>query len=276
MYLTVSSTLTFQNMSSGKIAIVTGANAGIGLALCKQLLDSHPHLTLCLACRNQQRAQQAKETLSISHPGAIIDIVIIDTSCVRSVLKAAHIFKEKYNHIDFLYLNAGVMQAGGVRWNRILSGIFSSRCVHVLTTGEGLIVQKNGKTDEGLMNVFATNLFGHYVLLQELESCLGSSGNDSPSQLIWTSSSNAQRCNFSMDDLQHEKGEEPYSSSKYATDMLSVALNDKFNERGIYSHTTCPGLVMTNLTDGILPAWIWSLVLPFMFLVSSNTVEPPF
>ena len=40
-----------------------------------------------------------------------------------------------------------------------------SRCVHVLTTGEGLIIQKNKKTEDGLMNVFATNVFGHYVLV---------------------------------------------------------------------------------------------------------------
>ena len=40
-----------------------------------------------------------------------------------------------------------------------------SQCAHVLTTGEGLIVQKNSRTPDGLMNVFATNLFGHYVLV---------------------------------------------------------------------------------------------------------------
>ena len=38
--------------------------------------------------------------------------------------------------------------------------------------------------------------------------------------------------------------------------------------QGVYSHTTCPGLVMTNLTNGILPAWFWKLVLPFLLLVS--------
>ncbi|KAK7477496.1 hypothetical protein BaRGS_00031260, partial [Batillaria attramentaria] len=236
-------------MPAGPVAVVTGANAGIGLAVCEQLLASHPDLTLCLACRNEKRAEEARDHLQALNPGRKIDVVLVDTSNVKSVVRAAKVFKEMYDHIDYLYLNAGIMQAGGVRWGRIISGIFSSQCVHVLTTGEGLIVQQNGKTDEGLMRVFATNLFGHYVLL------------------VWTSSSNAQHRNFSFDDLQHEKGEEPYSSSKYATDMLSVALNEKLNKQGIYSHCTCPGLVMTRLTDGILPWWFWLLVLPFILLM---------
>lgn len=254
--------------TEGPVAVVTGANAGIGLALCEQLLSSHPGLTLCMACRNMQRATAAKEQLVAIYPSATIDIVILDTSSVKSVFLASKTLKEKYRHIDFLYLNAGVMQAGGVRWKRLITGMFSSRCIQMFTTGEGLIVQKNGKTADGLMNVFATNLFGHYVLIKELESCLGlNAGTSSSSQLIWTSSSNASCSNFSMDDIQHENGEEPYSSSKYATDMISVALNDKYNKQGIYSHSACPGLVMTNLTDGILPAWFWYIIMPFLMLL---------
>ena len=69
---------------------------GIGLALCEQLLASHPNLTLCLACRNKQRAEQAKESLLSLHPGSKIDIVIVDTSCVKSVLEAARVLRERY------------------------------------------------------------------------------------------------------------------------------------------------------------------------------------
>ena len=55
------------------------------------------------------------------------------------------------------------MCAAGVTTFLLLT--LCSRCVHVLTTGEGLIIQKNDRTEEGLMNVFATNVFGHYVLV---------------------------------------------------------------------------------------------------------------
>ncbi|PNI48368.1 HSD17B7 isoform 3, partial [Pan troglodytes] len=39
----------------------------------------------------------------------------------------------------------------------------------------------------------------------------------------------------SLEDFQHSKGKEPYSSSKYATDLLSVALNRNFNQQVLYS-----------------------------------------
>lgn len=67
------------------------------------------------------------------------------------------------------------------------------------------------------------------VQVRELEPLL-CDGN-SPARLIWTSSRNAQRANFSLQDFQHRSGREPYSSSKYAMDLLSVALNKKLNPR---------------------------------------------
>ena len=50
-------------------------------------------------------------------------------ACVRACV-CMHVCDDRYSHIDFLYLNAGVMQAGGVRWNRVLSGIFSRSDPH--------------------------------------------------------------------------------------------------------------------------------------------------
>lgn len=73
------------------------------------------------------------------------------------------------------------------------------------------------------------SFFFSFTQIRELEPLLCHS--DSPSQLIWTSSRNARKSNFSLEDFQHSKGKEPYSSSKYATDLLSVALNRNFNQQ---------------------------------------------
>lgn len=60
--------------------------------------------------------------------------------------------------------------------------------------------------------------------------------SDHISRIVWTSSSNARRSAFSMDDIQHRNGSEPYSSSKYASDLLSLALNRHKNSQvGILS-----------------------------------------
>lgn len=72
-------------------------------------------------------------------------------------------------------------------------------------------------------------LFLFSTQIRELDPLLGR--GDSPSQLIWTSSRSARKASFSLEDFQHSRGQEPYSSSKYALDLLSVALNRNFNQR---------------------------------------------
>lgn len=75
------------------------------------------------------------------------------------------------------------------------------------------------------------------VQIRELEPLL--------SRLVWTSSSNARRSAFSMEDMQHREGRESYSSSKYASDMLSLALNRQKNSQVSPSdslHTTDSGV----------------------------------
>nr|KAF6290748.1 hydroxysteroid 17-beta dehydrogenase 7 [Myotis myotis] len=111
----------------------------------------------------------------------------------------------------------------------VLSSLFSRKVIHVFSTAEGLLTQDDRVTAHGLQEVFATNVFGHFVLIRELDPLLGR--GDSPSQLIWTSSRSARKASFSLEDFQHSRGQEPYSSSKYALDLLSVALNKNFNQR---------------------------------------------
>ncbi|KAK3556616.1 hypothetical protein QTP70_010805 [Hemibagrus guttatus] len=112
---------------------------------------------------------------------------------------------------------------------RAAEKIRQSKAIHMFSTGEGLLTQKDNVTSDGLQQVFATNLFGHFLLVRELEPLLCQPGHSS--QVIWTSSSNARRSAFSLDDLQHQQGAEPYSSSKYASDLLSLALNRRYNSQ---------------------------------------------
>ncbi|XP_049737054.1 3-keto-steroid reductase/17-beta-hydroxysteroid dehydrogenase 7-like isoform X3 [Elephas maximus indicus] len=228
-----------------KVVLVTGADSGIGLAFCKRLLAEDDELHLCLACREMCKAEPVRDDLLASHPTAEVTIVEVDVSNLRSVFRASKELKQR-------------------------------KMIHMFSTAEGLLTQDDNITADGLQEVFETNVFGHFILVQELEPLL--CHPDSPSQLIWTSSCSALRSNFSLEDFQHSKGQEPYSSSKYATDLLSVALNRNFNQRGLYSSVVCPGAVMTNLTYRILPPFIWLLLLPVIlllrFFVNSFTMTP--
>ncbi|CAN0187476.1 3-keto-steroid reductase/17-beta-hydroxysteroid dehydrogenase 7 [Lampetra fluviatilis] len=259
-----------------KVVMVTGANSGIGLALCTRLLAREPSLHLCLACRSTVRAEGARRELLAAHPGADVALLRVDVSHVESVYRAAQQIKQRYKRLDYLYLNAGIMPNPRVNWSAYFSGLFSRNVVRMFATGEGLLTQEDSVNEDGLQNVFTTNVFGHFILIRQLEDLL--CRPDTPSQLVWTSSSNARASAFDASDPQHKKGCEPYSSSKYAVDLLSVALNQQYNEKGLYSSVVCPGLVMTNMTYNILPAFFWTLILPIMWLIriftNSYTLSP--
>uniref|UniRef100_A0A0B7A3C3 3-keto-steroid reductase n=1 Tax=Arion vulgaris TaxID=1028688 RepID=A0A0B7A3C3_9EUPU len=212
---------------------------------------------------------EAATSLKALSSDANISVVILDTSSVQSVYLAAEDICKRYDHIDLLYLNAGMMTVKGVDWNYFWQGLFSRRVFFMFATGEGLLMQEDNVTEDGLQRVFESNVFGHYVLIKELEDRLGSISDNSEatSQLIWTSSSASLENNFDLEDFQHKNGKNPYSSSKFATDAVSIGLNNKMNKQNVFSHTICPGLVMTNLTYGICPAWVWTILLPVIWLL---------
>ncbi|XP_070323808.1 3-keto-steroid reductase/17-beta-hydroxysteroid dehydrogenase 7 isoform X3 [Odocoileus virginianus] len=248
-----------------KVVLITGASSGVGLALCRRLLEEDDALHLCLACRNMSKAEAVRTSLLASHPAAEVSIVQVDVSSLPSVFQATKELKQRFQRLDYVYLNAGIMPNPQLNIKALFRGLFSRNVIHMFSTAEGLLTQNDKLTPDGLQEVFETNVFGHFILIQELESLLCHS--ESPSQLIWTSSRNAKKSNFSLEDVQHSKGQEPYSSSKYAIDLLSVALNRNFNQQGLYSSVVCPGTMLTSLTYGILPPFVWMLIMPIIWLL---------
>jgi len=245
-----------------KVALITGANAGVGLSLADRLLTDFENIHVCLACRNKERAEKARHDLVSSHKGADVSVIIVDTSSTASVFAACREIKHKFKRLDYLYLNAGIMKVSNLNMRKLM-GLCTSEAAKILSTGHGVLVHENDVTKEGLQEVFATNLFGHYIMVRELEDRLG---GPSTSIVVWTSSQNADKSALDYTDIQHRHGKEPYSSSKYAMDVLSIALNERLNKQGVYSVTTCPGLVLSGMTNSILPMWIWTLAMPFLLL----------
>ncbi|KAF6019513.1 HSD17B7 [Bugula neritina] len=257
-------------------AVVTGANSGVGLALCERLLTQYPKLKLCMVCRNKQKGESAKNALLVVHPDAVISLVIGDVSSIVSVKQFTQEIKQQFSHINFLFLNAGIMANPKVKFETVISTLFQpSKLVHRFSTGADLLEIADDTTKEGFKMTFATNVFGHFCMVKELDDVLG---GEEPSRIVWTSSRTSSREVFSVADIQHTSGRDPYASSKYLIDSLSVVMNDKLRAKNITTNTTCPGLTQSGISLGILPWWFWYLILPIIKLlrlfVPSFTWEP--
>jgi len=120
-----------------KSILITGANSGLGKESARQLAMINGTEKIYLACRNLSRAQEAKQSLEKSTGRSIFEIVIMDVSDPDSVRSAVKALNEP---IDALIMNAGGM--GGKNPLKV--------------------------TSDGVTSLFANNLLGHVVLLNEL------------------------------------------------------------------------------------------------------------
>eukprot|EP01135_Chromosphaera_perkinsii_P000278 Nk52_evm47s62 gene=Nk52_evmTU47s62 len=248
---------------AGKVALITGANSGVGLALVERLwakCEEHKEvITIVMGCRNLKKAAEARADVMSRYPFAIIELLEIDVSKPDSVLRAAAEFKTKYDRLDYLYLNAGVMNVIGLDWSSVYGNLYNTLC-----TGGDILKQEIILTDDGLELTFASNVFGHFILIQELTSLLQKA---SPGKIMWTSSTAAQKSSFKLEDMQCMKGNNQYSSSKWAVDLLNRQLNASLNEKGIYSYVMCPGYCFSGMTSTLLPLFIWPIVLMLFFFM---------
>jgi NAD(P)-dependent dehydrogenase (short-subunit alcohol dehydrogenase family) len=120
-----------------KRVLITGANAGLGKESARQLAMLDGTEKIYLACRNLTKAREAKESLEKSTKKSIFEIVIMDVSDPDSVHSAVSALSEP---VDALIMNAGGM--GGK--------------------------EPMKKTSLGVTSLFANNVLGHVVLLNEL------------------------------------------------------------------------------------------------------------
>lgn len=116
--------------------MITGANSGVGKEVARQLAMINGTEKIYLACRNQAKALQAKSELEKKTGRSVFEIMIMDVANPESVRSSIASLK---NPIDALIMNAG----GGGKTPMAL-------------------------TKEGVTEIFAANVLGHAVLLEEL------------------------------------------------------------------------------------------------------------
>src|SRR5437879_1630584 len=98
---------------TGRTAVVTGANGGLGLVTARELAAKGAHVVM--AVRNQTKAAAAVEEIRARVPDASLELVALDLSSQASVREAAQRILAAHERLDLLVNNAGVMAIAEAR-----------------------------------------------------------------------------------------------------------------------------------------------------------------
>jgi len=201
---------------SGRTAIVTGANSGIGLETALEL--ARAGATVLLACRNLEKGEAAADQIREAVPGAQAEVLELDVSSLKSVRQFADGLD--VDGLDLLVNNAGVMA-----------------------------IPKRHVTEDGFEMQFGTNHLGHFALTGLLLNRL----NKAEAPRVVTVASNEHKAgHFDFDDLQLEHGYGPrkaYRQTKLANTAFALELDRRVRAAGwsIKSVLAHPGYTATNL-----------------------------
>jgi NAD(P)-dependent dehydrogenase (short-subunit alcohol dehydrogenase family) len=206
---------------TGALAVVTGANSGIGLEVGRRLALAGAEVVL--AVRDAAKGQRAAETIRAGQPGASVTVEALDLASLESVAAFAGRLLDRAQPIDILVNNAGVMS-----------------------------VPSRHQTTDGFELQLGTNYLGHFALTGRLLPLLRQA---SAARVVSLSSIAHQRATVDFADLQSERrysAWHAYAQSKLAMLLFAQQLH-RLTERhdwGIISTAAHPGLTRTNLHLG--------------------------
>ena len=201
----------------GHIALVTGANSGLGLETMGALAAKGAHVVM--ACRNLEKGRKALEEVAASTPHASLEVVQLDLASLASVREFAATFQRTHEHLNILFNNAGVMAIPRV------------------------------ESQDGFEMQFAVNYLAHFALTGLLLPTLLAT----PHSRIVTLSSVARRSGkLNFDDLNRTQSYsrwDAYGQSKKADLLFAFELQRRLVAAGekTISIAAHPGLASTNL-----------------------------
>jgi NAD(P)-dependent dehydrogenase (short-subunit alcohol dehydrogenase family) len=200
---------------SGRTAVVTGANAGLGLQAARVLAACGAHVVL--ACRNLDRADRVAKRIAAESPGADTSVVRLDLASQSCIRAAAEEIRARCPRVDLLVNNAGVMEVPSQR------------------------------TADGFELTLATNHLGPFALTGLLLDRLAAGA-----RIVTVSSMAHLDGVMDFDDLQAERHYDPeraYAQSKLANLLFTYELDRRLRAAGarVTALACHPGVVHTDL-----------------------------
>ena len=205
---------------AGKLAIVTGANSGIGYHTALELARAGAHVIL--ACRNPLKAEEAKARIVAAVPQAAVEVAQVDMADLESIRAFAEGFVASGRKLDLLINNAGVMG-------------FPQRT----------------PTAQGFEGQFGTNHLGHFALTGELMPALLKTPH---SRVVTVASIAHKGGRMRFEDPNWEKAYDPrkaYQQSKLANLMFGLELDRRLKRANadVASIIAHPGVAITSIVS---------------------------
>lgn len=195
-----------------KIAVVTGANSGMGMATTKALLNEGA--TVIMLCRDEKRGTEAYQKM-LQDGNSRTYLILCDLGDYDSIRSFAREVKERFGRLDILVNNAG------------------------------FISLDRQETKEGLERQFGINHVGHFLLTTELIDIMPSGG-----RIVNVASGAHKTGKIHFDDINLHKGFnvfKAYSQSKLANVLFTRELSRRLADKGITVNCCHPGAVATNM-----------------------------
>jgi NAD(P)-dependent dehydrogenase (short-subunit alcohol dehydrogenase family) len=206
---------------SGRLAVVTGANSGLGLITARDLARAGARVIM--ACRNTAKGEDAAGQIRSAAPGADVEVAALDLGSLDSVRSFA----------------AGL---GG-------------QTPDLLINNAGVMAPPRSETADGFELQFGTNHLGHFALTGLL---IGAMEGRENARVVTLSSGAARIGRINFDDLNWTEGYSrwrAYGQSKLANLVFMIELNRRLQASGssVLSMGAHPGYAATNLQSAAAP-----------------------
>ena len=220
----------------GRLAIVTGANSGIGFHTARYL--ARAGATVILACRNAEKGEAARAKIFAENSAAKVEVRSLDVADLDSVRRFAAEFLNEGKPLDLLVNNAGVMA-----------------------------IPERRSTPQGFEMQFGSNHLGHFALTGLLLPALLQQAG---SRVVSVASIAHKGGVLNFDDLNAERSYDPrraYQQSKLANLVFGLEL-----ERRLQAHSASttsviahPGVAVTNIVSNGMGSGLRARVVSVMF-----------